>query len=346
MKKVAIVGYHGDGGLCSDGQGIKTTIITNELIQIYGVDQIKIVNTFNWRKNPLSLILKCLIAMMTCDNIIFLTDENGVKVFPKFFVLLKTLFHRKVHYYVVGGWLTDFVKKNTNIKKYIMKLDAIYVELKSMERDLKEQGFVNINYVNKFRRITPISKESIIKYDKPPYKLCTFSRVFREKGIEESIEAISKINDKYSDVIFDLDIYGKIDENYKKRFNSIMNDQPKYIKYCGVVDFDRSTETLKNYFALLFPTYYKSEGYPNTFVDAFSAGLPVIATDFRYNAEIINSGIDGIIYSLNDQGALENILDTIYHNPDMINDMKIKCISRCMEFRPEKAIEVVVNNLV
>lgn len=346
MKKVAIIGYLGDGGKCSDGQGVKTTIIKNELIDMFGLNEVKVVNTYKWKKNPLKLAFNCIISVITCKNIVFLTDENGVKVFPRFFVTINKFFKRKVHYYVVGGWLSDYIKEKAKVKKYISKLDAIYVELKSMNNSLKTQGLRNIHYVNKFRRLNPITVEELNYFEKPPYKLCTFSRVFKEKGIEEAIEAVNNVNNKYKENIYELDIYGAIDDHYKEYFSELMKKQNKSIAYRGIVDFAKSTETLKQYFALLFPTYYKSEGYPNTFVDAFSAGLPVIATDFKYNAEIINSSRDGIIYQPIDSKALTTVLINIYENPDIINNMKMNALKRCSEFSPEKALNVLVNNLI
>lgn len=345
MKKVAIIGYLGDGGICSDGQGVKTTIIKNELIDIFGSSQVKVVNTYNWKKNLLKLILNCIVSVITCKNIVFLTDENGIKVFPKFFIALNKAFKRKIHYYVVGGWLSGYINEKPKVKRSISKLDAVYVELKSMENSLKDQGLKNVYYVNKFRRLTPITKNQLTFFKKPPYKLCTFSRVLKEKGIEEAIEAVNNINNKYKKTIFELDIYGSIDDSYKIPFRKILKGQNRSIVYRGIVDFEKSTETLKQYFALLFPTYYKSEGYPNTFVDAFSAGLPVIATDFKYNAEIINSGRDGLIYDPKELKALTNVLTSIYRNPNTINKMKINALERCPEFSPEKALSVLINNL-
>jgi len=51
-----------------------------------------------------------------------------------------------------------------------------------------------------------------------PYKLCTFSRVLKEKGIEDAINAVIKVNTDCGREVCTLDIYGQIDENTKMRF--------------------------------------------------------------------------------------------------------------------------------
>jgi glycosyltransferase involved in cell wall biosynthesis len=52
------------------------------------------------------------------------------------------------------------------------------------------------------------------------------------------------------------------------------------------------TKVLRDYFALLFPIYYIGEGFAGTAIDAFSAGVPVIASDWKYNSEVIKEGIN------------------------------------------------------
>lgn len=118
-------------------------------------------------------------------------------------------------------------------------------------------------------------------------KLCTFSRVLKEKGIEDAIEAVTYINEQNKREIFSLDIYGQIDDAYKGDFMMMQRNFPEYINYGGIIRFDRSTEVLRNYYALIFPTYYEGEGFAGTLIDAMAAGVPVIASDWKYNTEIV-----------------------------------------------------------
>ena len=87
-----------------------------------------------------------------------------------------------------------------------------------------------------------------------PFKLCTFSRVMKEKGIEDAVNAVEEINKKYDETIFTLDIYGQIDTMQTEWFESLQSRFLKDVSYKGLVPFDKSTDVLKNYYALLFPT--------------------------------------------------------------------------------------------
>ena len=67
-----------------------------------------------------------------------------------------------------------------------------------------------------------------------PLRVCTFSRVIRDKGIEEAIEAVKQVNEKGIPV--GLDIYGEIYEGYRDTLRILMRHAPAYVRYCGIVD--------------------------------------------------------------------------------------------------------------
>ena len=57
----------------------------------------------------------------------------------------------------------------------------------------------------------------ICSFEKP-YRLCTFSRVIKEKVIEDIVQVIEEINSKNEKNIYSLDIYGPIDSHYEDQF--------------------------------------------------------------------------------------------------------------------------------
>lgn len=100
----------------------------------------------------------------------------------------------------------------------------------------------------------------IISSPQEPLKLCTFSRVMKEKGIETAVSAVKAINDKLGKTAFLLDIYGQVEPSQELWFSGLQRKFPGYISYKGMVEFDKSVTVLRNYTALLFPTYYAGEG--------------------------------------------------------------------------------------
>lgn len=345
MRKITIIGLFREGQDVANGQSVKTRIVTQEIEKALGVENVTRIDTYGWKRNPLKLFYNCIQAVRNSENVMFLTDEGGIKVFPRLLHLANRGGQCKLHYYVVGGWLSHYLDRSQTAVKALRKLDAIYVELPAMLRELEDRGIHNGVLVNKFRRMTPVDIKDVELRPTAPYKLCFFSRVMKEKGIEEAIAAVKLANQRAGGVRFTLDIYGAVLESYQQSFDALMEKAPAYIRYCGVVDFNHSGSVLKNHFAMLFPTFYPSEGYPNAVVDAFAAGLPVVATRWNYNADIIGHREHGMLV---DVGSVEQIADAVEAlaaDPDGYAAMRQACLARCAEYLPENAIAKVIGQL-
>jgi glycosyltransferase involved in cell wall biosynthesis len=336
MNKIGICGHYGEGKSLLNGQTIKTKILTDELARQLDAHSISIVDTHNWKANPFKLFFQCINLIRNSEYIIILPAMKGVKVFVPLFLFSNFLFKRKLHYVVIGGWLPELLKSNRKLKNQLKQFDGIYVETHTMIELLSHMGFKNVFYMPNFKPIKVLTEDELM-YPKNPYKLCTFSRVMKEKGIEDAINAVKSINEKYNEVLFSLDIYGQIEKGYEKDFGELQQHFPDYISYQGLVDFDKSTNILKNYFSLLFPTYYEGEGFPGTVIDAFSSGLPVIATNWKYNSEVIQHGQTGLIY----EGGVEGLvftLNEILSIPNEIMLMKRNCIIEAQKYNPESVV--------
>lgn len=342
MYKIGICGHFGKGKKLLNGQTIKTKILEEELKVILGDNQIAVVDTCDWKKNIFNLLKNTIKMIKSCENIIILPAQNGIKVFVPLFSLLNLYYNKKIHYIVIGGWLPTLIKNNKWIIHFLKKLDGIYVETNSMKISLSKLGIKNCSYLPNLKRLSILKDDELIYEHKEPYKLCTFSRVTETKGISIAIDAVENANRELGRSVYCLDIYGPIEEEYKDKFYEILNKSTAAINYRGVVDYDKSVEVLKSYFMLLFPTYYEGEGFAGTLLDAFSAGLPTICNDWKYNSEIIKDKQDGFVYQYNNKEKLKELLIMIYNEPSIVINMKKKCLKRAEEYMPDK----VINNFL
>jgi len=345
MYKIGICGHFGENKNLLNGQTIKTKVLTEELKKELGLNSVKIVDTYGWKSNPITLFINCFCLIRDCKNIIILPAYNGIKVLVPLFLILNKLFQKKLHYVVIGGWLPEMLDKKKLLRKKISQFDGVYVETYSMQKKLKSLGLYNVKYLPNFKRLKILQENELVYTTGEPYKLCTFSRVMKEKGIEDAIEAVKYVNETLDRKIYTLDIYGQIEENYCKRFEDLKRIFPDYIVYKGVVEFDESVDVIKEYFALLFPTYYEGEGFAGTILDAFAAGVPVIASDWKYNSEIVKEGENGYLFGSNDLRSLTNVLITAANNPSYFNKLKIKCIDIANYYSPQNTIKVLLHNL-
>ncbi len=323
-----------------DGQTVKTKNIYNELVKQYGEENISKIDTFNWKKHPIYFARKCRKELKNTENLIILPAHNGVKVFVPFFNFWNKFYHKKIFYAVVGGWLPEFLEHNKWLLKKTKQLTKIFVETNKMKQKLYMLGVQNVEIMLNFKNIQPIKESEIKDVNYTQLNVCTFSRVIEEKGIENAINVVNKINMKHKKVIYKLDIYGPIGNEYKEKFENIMKRQNQFsICYKGIVRSEESVETIKQYDLLLFPTYYEGEGLAGTIIDAFSAGVPVVASNWRYNEDIIRNNENGFIFETKNDEEFEKILEDIYSKRYNILDMKKICLKEAEKYMPSKAIQ-------
>ena len=196
-----------------------------------------------------------------------------------------------------------------------------------------------------FKRLSIADREEEIEFSEP-YRFCIFSRIMKEKGIEDAIDAIQSINEDAGRVICSLDIYGRIDDGYVERFEKVLKQITNAIQYKGMVPYDKSVDAIKDYYALLFPTYWKGEGFPGTIVDAFSAGLPVIATNWNCNGEIIENKKNGLLYPNLEIKNLKEAICWLIDNKDEMNEFKNNCLISAEKYQPDEYIRKIVDKIM
>lgn len=344
---ITVIGNFGKNNVCLDGQTVKTKIVAEELIAEFSKDNVRLVNTNGGLKTLFKFPFMAVKALISSTDIVILPAQNAVRIMIPVFGILKPFFkHRRIHYVVIGGWLPTFLEKRPILSFFLHKTYMVYAETHSMERDLKKKGYKNnVVYMPNCKPLNVLKQNQLEKSYSEPYKLCTFSRVWREKGIAEAVEAVKIINQKYGRTVYSLDIYGIVTDDEKEWFEKLQGNFPEYVKYQGAVAFDKSVEVLKKYFFLLFPTKYLGEGIPGTIIDSFAAGLPVVSSLYPNFSEIIDDGVTGYGYEFGNNKALIGLMETIAMNPQSIISLKANCIQKAEIFQPNQVINILVSKI-
>jgi len=345
MKKVAVIGHFAYGLKCLNGQTVKTKIITEELKRQLGDDQVLTIDTYGGWKSLLKAPFQVFRALKKSTNVLIFPAHNGLRVYAPLLSFQRYLFkNRKIHYVVIGGWLPQFVSKRKCLTKVLKSFDGIYVETNTMKKALEEQGFDNVFVMPNCKKLKVLTENELVYPTGTPYKLCTFSRVMKEKGIEDAANAVMTVNTELGYEAFSLDIYGQVDAEQTQWFDDLVKAFPHYIRYGGLVPFDKSVDVLKDYFALLFPTYYEGEGFAGTLIDAYSAGVPVVASDWRYNAELVNENV-GYVYTTHNQTEFVDVLKSIATNPASLLNKKQCCTREAEKYRIDEAVQVLIEKI-
>lgn len=343
MKKVCVIGHFGFGKEMLNGQTIKTKIVTTELEKQLGCEQIMKIDTHGGARALPKVLIQMARGFRCCENIIILPAQNGVRIFAPLCAAFRKLYKRKLHYIVIGGWLDNLLERNPRLLKALDAFTAIYVETQTMKHDLEKRGLRNLCILPNFKDIHILTEDELVYPTGEPYRLCTFSRVMKEKGIEDAVEAVKAVNEKYGRTVYTLDIYGQVDVEQTKWFEDLKATFPEYVRYKGLVSFDKTVERLKDYYALLFPTYYSGEGFAGTLLDAMSAGVPVIASDWKYNSEVVVQDETGILVTPKNVTVLAWALESTLSGD--LNEMKRTCINEAQKYAPNAVIQVILERL-
>ena len=346
MSKVCIVGHFGGNNKFYDGQTVKTKNLYRAIKDRFN-GTVNKTDTYGWKKNPIFFFIKCLISIKKNDSIIVLPAHNGVKIIIPLFVFFNKIYHKKLFYVVIGGWLPSLLKDNKKLLKKMKKLNSIFVETEYMKNELNKMGLNNIEILLNFKDIKPVISSVMTKKESSSIILrsCIFSRVIYEKGIEDAINVISNINKTSAKKKCTLDIYGPIGDDYINRFNNIMKNSPEFINYKGIVDSSKSVETIQKYDILSFPTKFKTEGLPGTIIDSYCAGVPVMTSNWNSAKEFVIEEKTGFIYKFNDTDDLYYKIIKLMDDLAQLNTMRRNCIEFSKKFNEENAIIPLLNKI-
>lgn len=340
-KKIAIIGHFGGDENITDGQTVKTKILYDELT-MKTEWKIKKIDTYYKRKKPMKLAFQTLCALLSRKDIIILLSGNGMRFYFPVLYWANMLLGTRVYHDVIGGNLDSYIKRNPKYAKYLNSFEVNWIETEMLKKHVENCGVTNCEVIPNFKQLAVLPESAIDIEENGAFRFCTFSRVMKEKGIEDAIAAVKKINSEAGETVCTLDIYGLIDKGYKERFSEVMSTALPCVQYRGVVPFDKSVEAIKNYAAILFPTTWDGEGFPGTIVDAYSAGLPVIATDWNSNSEVIAEGKTGFIYPhIEKDGLALSMKKFMKYDAAARLTMRKNCLTAAKEYLPQKWIGII-----
>jgi glycosyltransferase involved in cell wall biosynthesis len=289
-----------------------------------------------WHKNKIiSLILIFFKILFTKKrNIILSLSFGGVYILSRILSNLKI--KRNIHYWVIGGDIGDRIRNaGSSAVSNLSCYKNIIVQAEYIAVDLENLGVSNVYVVPNFKELSDMLIE---KQDNDKIRFVFLSRLIQEKGVGIIIEAARQLGVDG----FEIDFYGSQSLQYNKDYFDKLN-LPN-VKYKGFLNLEseQGYAILASYDIMLFPTYFEGEGFPGVLIDAFVAGLPIIASDFHANPEIVINGENGVIIEPNNIEALKVVMNQFISKKYDLNVMK----ARAKESAAKFAVQNVLNDNV
>jgi glycosyltransferase involved in cell wall biosynthesis len=163
-----------------------------------------------------------------------------------------------------------------------------------LQNEENKEFFINNNIFPSKLKLIPGSGVNLYRYPLlkyPESKVIEFvfiSRIMKEKGIDQYLEAASNIKNRYPNTRFHVcgfceDDYDEILKEYESK---------GIIKYHGMVS-DISV-LLKKIHCTVHPSYYP-EGISNVLLESAASGKPLITTNRSGCREVVDDGINGYL---------------------------------------------------
>lgn len=316
MNKIILVGPINKGQPPCTGDTMKNQLFLERFKEVF--NEVIAVDTYHWKKRPWCL-LKLLFSLICNPKAKIIISANPGSADS----IIKILNHiggvNRTYYWVVGGSFHKAIESHLfNVSTYV-GLAGIFVQGESMVDTLNKNGLMNVSYVPNSKFIHTLPEKHQGHGSKIHFVF--LSRIEREKGCDYIISA-AKLLDKfgYKDR-YDITFFGNTtnDLSYKEEFKNQIenNDSLTYRGVLNLLNYDNYQELAK-YDVMLFPTYWDGEGFPGVIIDAYIAGLPVIASDWNLNRDVVIEGKTGWIIPVNNIEALALKMEYVINNPEIV----------------------------
>ena len=342
--KIGVIGTTGEGKATSSGQEIRTKILMDALIGHYGAENVYLMDTALAKQSKTKAITSLLKCLLTCKDIVLIVSRNGLHTFLPLLSFLQKHAGKRVYNNIIGGNILELIEENPDYPRYMRNFVVNWVQMQSLVDGLKEKGVPNSEVLPNSKPINNAVNITDYKVN-GPLRFCTFSRISKAKGIELAISAIERLNSSTGKTIATLDIYGVPDEDYKNEFEKVLGRTSEAVQYKGLVAFDKSPEVLSSYYMLLFPTTFYGEGFPGTILDAYASGLPVLASDWKFNPDLITEGVTGFLYDHSSEAEFEKKLRYVIENRESVCTLRKNCLREARKYIPENVMPIIFNKI-
>jgi len=219
------------------------------------------------------------------------------------------------------GWQKSFeanIERNFiwMFKFFFGKSDAFIVLADEFGKKLERWGIVQPIY----QEVNVIDEDDLAGFDiqnalkkrqsSEKWYVLFLSRIVRNKGIYETIEAVSLLKAKYPMIELIVAGEGEELENVK---SFVRNRKMSNVTFVGYVRHEEKRYIFEKSYVFCFPTYY-GEGLPLSVIEAIAYGLPVVTRAVGGVADFFKNEEHGYITESKEPAVFANYIEKLFLN--------------------------------
>lgn len=310
-------------------------------------DKSKLGKIFGTIKTLLSLSIKALfikydVVYFTCTRSMLGSIKDIVLIY---LVSLKGV---KIVNHLHGSDFYEFLHNSPKWYQRILfksyeKVDISVVLLDSMKLQFRDFENMRVEVVPNF-----YDKEldgKLVEKDESKINIVYLSNIMSSKGIFELIDAFEKLSQKYDDISLSI-AGGFIGDEYistagvEKKFYDKIGKNKKII-YLGKTYGEDKVKLLQSSDIFVLPSYYKSEAFPISIIEAMACENAIVTANYKYLPEVVSEQ-NGVIV---EPKSVDSLVEGIW---SLVNDKeKLREIQKNnrVEAKEKYSLDIYINSL-
>lgn len=213
-------------------------------------------------------------------------------------------------------------------------------QTKILTSELASMKMLDRERILQFRNFLP---DSCFTEDHPERKFsgrCVFmGQIKSEKGVFDIIDSIRGRTD------VTCEFYGQHVDKDTDRFMREIENTPN-CRYRGIAPESEVMSILGEFDLLLLPTTHPGEGYPAVILEAFAAGLTVIATRWQAIPELVDDGVTGLLVPPSSPDHIRAAIDLLAGDDRLYATLVSNASEYVRQFSEEHAIGELLIGLI
>jgi glycosyltransferase involved in cell wall biosynthesis len=213
-------------------------------------------------------------------------------------------------------------------------------ETKALARELVDEAGL---HEDRLRVLPNFLQDDLFDVKRSPKRFsgrCAFfGQIKREKGVFDILDSLGGAAGTI------CDFYGPILDRDREEFLRAISTYSN-CSYRGTVEPGGVIGVAAGYDAVLLPTYHVGEGCPAVVLEAYAAGVPVVATDWLSLPDIVEDGVRGFIVPVRSPEKIREAIDRFAADERLYESMCGKAIEYVESFSERAVIGGILVPLV